>query len=67
MKARVFGVRFCTYCGKKDMFYYMDGDQPIGACSCGNTDWCDNETEADVKKRFGPYLEKTPIKFINLT
>lgn len=60
----VFGERFCTYCGGK-MFYFTDENNcPVGVCDCGNTDYCDNETVEDVKKRFGDCLKPSKYKFV---
>ena len=47
-----FGKRFCTFCGGY-VIYYNDNNYIYGECECGNVDYCDNETEEDVKKRFG--------------
>lgn len=52
MKTKIFGTRFCTYCGGEVKYFLYEG-KPIGTCSCGNTDYCDNETKEDVIKRFG--------------
>ena len=52
MKHEIFGKRLCTYCGTKNMYYFVDGNKPVGMClTCDNTDWCDFETVEDVKKR----------------
>ena len=48
-----YAKRFCTYCGKTEMYYCTTEDGPIGVCSCGNTDWCDNMTEDDIKAQIG--------------
>lgn len=49
-KFRTFGQRFCTYCGTNQMYYIDFDGSPLGVCNCGNVDWCDNETETEVKK-----------------
>lgn len=70
MTARVFGQRFCTFCGKNTMLYYTweeDGKtRVIGDCECGNIDYCDGETEADVKRRFGAHLKPSKYKYLEL-
>ena len=64
-KYPVFGERFCTYCGGT-MYYITDThNNPIGLCSCGNTDYCDNKTVADVKKQYGDRMKPSKYKFIN--
>ena len=59
-EAKVFGMRFCTYCGKTEVYYceFKDGTV-MGVCDCGNTDYCTRETKDDVIKRFGDRM-KTP-------
>ena len=59
-EAKVFGMRFCTYCGKTKMYYceFKDGTV-LGTCECGNTDYCTRETKEDIIKRFGDNM-KTP-------
>lgn len=58
----VFGRRFCTYCGRTKMYYIrFEDNKPLGLCDCGNIDWCDNETEADVRKRYGADLKLPDI------
>lgn len=73
MKARVFGKRFCTYCGQTNMQYYSfieNGETHVmGECftkGCNNVDWCDGKTEEDVKRQYGKHLVPSEIKFINL-
>ena len=67
MKHEIFGKRLCTYCGTKNMYYFVDGSQPIGMClTCNNTDWCDFETVEDVKKRLRNSLEPSDKKFIKI-
>lgn len=67
MRVKVFGQRFCTFCGTNEMYYFHMNGKPIGAClRCDNTDWCDNETEADVKKRYGADLKPADIEYIDL-
>lgn len=53
MRYKVFGERFCTYCGGSVVYFIDEDGQPAGVCKCGNVDYCDNETVEDVKKRFG--------------
>lgn len=47
---RAYARRFCTYCGTHNLLYATVDGHPLGMCDCGNTDWCDNMTEADVKR-----------------
>ena len=62
IKAKVFGQRFCTRCGTTQMYYYTIEGQPEGSCQrCGNIDYCDDETEQQVKQRFGNLLRKADI------
>ena len=63
---KVFGQRFCTYCGKDEMYYIDYNGKPLGLCDCGNTDWCSGETEADVKKRYGTRLKPADIDILIL-
>lgn len=64
---KVFGKRFCTYCGKEEMYYITDdGGRPYGVCSCGNEDYCDGETVEQVKKRFGAKLKPADIDTLTL-
>jgi hypothetical protein len=66
-KFKVFGQRFCTYCGSDAMYYIEDGEQPRGfCCECDNVDWCDNETVEDVKKRYGDRLHEADIDFLTI-
>ena len=65
-KFRVFGQRFCTYCGTNKMYYIHFNGSPLGLCDCGNVDWCDGETEADVKKRYGARLQSADISFLEM-
>lgn len=59
---KVFGQRFCTYCGTYEMYYFEQDNHPYGIClRCGNTDYCGNETKADVLKRFGNHMKKPDI------
>jgi len=58
-KGVIFGKRFCTFCGRNSVHYYKwqepDGEHIIGECftrGCGNVDWCYDETEESIKKRF---------------
>jgi hypothetical protein len=60
----VFGERFCTYCAGTVIYFTMENNEPMGVCSCGNTDYCDNETVADVKKRYGDRMKPSKRKFI---
>jgi hypothetical protein len=47
--------------------YYIDfNGRPLGLCDCDNIDWCDGETEADVKKRYGKRLQPADIKFLEM-
>ena len=59
-KAKVFGMRFCTFCGKTNMYYceFKDGTI-LGVCDCGNVDYCTRYTKEDVIKHFGNEM-KTP-------
>lgn len=73
VKARVFGKRFCTYCGKTNMYYYTweeEGKTRVfGECftrGCENVDYCDNQTEEDIKKWFGDKLKPSSVQFVNL-
>lgn len=50
---KAYARRFCTQCGTYNMLYATVDGRPIGMCDCGNTDWCDNKTEADVKAQIG--------------
>lgn len=60
IKAKVFGQRFCTYCGKTSMYYCEFEDKTlIGVCDCGNTDYCTRETKEKILERFGSRM-KTP-------
>lgn len=64
---KVFGQRFCTYCGRNKMYYFIDGDgHPFGSCSCGNEDYCDHETVEQVKQRFGAKLKPADIDTLEL-
>jgi hypothetical protein len=65
-KFRVFGERSCTYCGHTMLFIDYNS-QPMGLClRCDNTDYCDNETEEDVKKRYGERLRQSKYKFMEM-
>lgn len=63
-KFRVFGQRFCTYCGTNQMYYINFNGSPLGLCNCGNIDWCDNKTETEVKKQYGARLKPADISFL---
>lgn len=63
-KYPVFGVRFCTYCGEMMDYIINENNHPFGFCLCGNTDYCDNETVEDTKKRFGEKLKIPKYKYI---
>lgn len=64
---KVFGQRFCTYCGKDEMYYIDYNGRPLGLCDCGNVDYCDHDkTEADVKKRYGTRLKPADIDVLIL-
>lgn len=63
---KVFGERICTYCGGKMLYINFTNNQPLGLCDCGNTDWCDNKTEDDVKKQYGSHLRPSRIKILEM-
>ena len=63
---RVFGQRNCTYCGSAEMYYIDFFGNPLGVCDCGNTDYCDHETETDVKKRFGDRMKAPNISTLEM-
>lgn len=63
---KTFGQRFCTYCGTTRMYYINFNGNPLGLCDCGNVDWCDGETEAEVKKRYGKRLQPADIEFLEM-
>lgn len=65
-KFRVFGQRLCTHCGTTRMYYIDFNGRPLGLCDCDNIDWCDGETEADVKKRYGTRLKPADISFLEM-
>lgn len=65
-KFRVFGQRFCTYCGTNQMYYIDFNGIPLGICNCGNTDWCDGKTETEVKKQYGARLKPADIPFLEM-
>lgn len=59
IKARIFGKRYCSFCGRQSMHYFKwteNGVENIlGQCftrSCGNMDYCDNATEQSLKERY---------------
>lgn len=61
-KTKVFGMRFCTYCGKTQMYYCeFENGTVTGVCDCGNIDYCTGETKEDVIKRFGTRLTTPDI------
>lgn len=62
VKTKVFGQRFCTYCGRNAMYYCESEDNSVmGVCDCGNIDYCDRETKEDVLKRFGDDMKEPDI------
>lgn len=63
---KTFGQRFCTYCGTNQMYYIHFKGRPLGTCECGNMDWCEGETEAEVKKRYGKRLFPANIEFLEV-
>ena len=63
---KTFGQRFCTYCGTTHMYYINLNGRPLGLCDCGNVDWCDGETEADVKKRYSTHLKPADVNFLEM-
>jgi hypothetical protein len=60
----VFGERFCTYCAGTMLYFTNENNEPMGICSCGNTDYCDGKTVADVKKQYGDHMKPSKYKFI---
>ena len=63
IRARCFGKRFCTFCGRTNMHYYTwqeNGETKcLGECftrGCGNVDWCHDKTEAEVKEQYGDHM-----------
>ena len=62
VEAKVFGMRFCTFCGKTKMYYceFKDGTT-LGVCDCGNIDYCTRYTKEDVIKHFGERLKAPDI------
>lgn len=65
-KFRTFGQRFCTYCGTTRMYYIDFNGRPLGLCDCGNVDWCDGETEEEVKQHYGQRLKPADIEFLEM-
>lgn len=65
-KCKVFGQRFCTYCGNNKMYYFeREEGKPIGMCmTCDNDDYCDRETVEQVKARFGSGLKTPDIDYV---
>lgn len=65
-KFKTFGQRFCSYCGTNKMYYINFNGAPLGLRDCGNVDWCDGKTEAEVKQQYGQHLKPADIDFLEM-
>ena len=66
-KYKTFGKRFCTYCGKEEMYYIDLNGTPVGICKCGNTDWWSSrKTPEDVKARYKDRLKPADVPYLFL-
>ena len=55
-----FASRHCRYCGYMMPYYELDDKSCTGVCKCGNIDYCDGETQADVRDRLYSVLVEPP-------